>query len=280
MHHKYINQINGERIHTCGDVVCALDGLRKNGASEFTLTLATDVSDLPPISQHGVPQIYFNQLNGIHGHLSDILPHNDNRNMTPSACVLNSNLQLYDQPVNTPTLAPSLQPDQIRHLHDILQETSASISSHGLVHNRATPFPSETPHTSAPWVQKASQDTKKLCCKDLIHAGDWKEWEQAEWLQLNQYHQQHLFGEPCPPPANRGISNLVWSHYYKTDGSNNRKARCTCDGSPRSGQAHTLDHTYASCVDQNATRLFYANAALQNHVIAGADASNAFGEAP
>ena len=45
-------------------------------------------------------------------------------------------------------------------------------------------------------------------------------------------------------------------------------------------QAHTIDHTYASCVYHNTTRLFYANAALHNHIIAGADASNAFGEAP
>ena len=280
MRHNYINQINGERIHTCKDVVRALDGLRKNRASEFTLTLATDVSDLSPISQHGVPQINFNQLNGIHGYLSDILPHNDNRNMTLSASVLNSNLQLYDQPVNTPTLAPSLQPDQIRHLHDILQETSAPISSHGQIHNGVTPFPSDTPHTSAPQVKKARQDTKNLCRKALIHANDWKEWEQAEWLQLNQYRRQNIFGEPCLLPANRRIFNLVWSQYCKNDGTNSKKARCTCDGSLWSGQAHTLDHTYASCVDQNARRLFYVNAALQNHVIAGADASNAFGEAP
>jgi hypothetical protein len=42
---------------------------------------------------------------------------------------------------------------------------------------------------------------------------------------------------------------------------------------------HTLDHTYAACVDQNAARIFYALTAQDNYVIAGADAANAFAEA-
>ena len=88
-----------------------------------------------------------------------------------------------------------------------------------------------------------------------------------------------MFGAPCPLPPGKVIFSLVWSHYLKTDGTAKRKARCTCDGSPRSGQAHTLDHTYASCIDQNTARIFYANAALQNHGVCGADASNAFAEA-
>ena len=88
-----------------------------------------------------------------------------------------------------------------------------------------------------------------------------------------------MFGAPCQRDYSRGLFNLVWTHYYKTDGSNTRKARCTCDGSPCSGQAHTLDHTYASCVNQNAARMFYATAALNNHVIVGMDASNSFAEA-
>ena len=115
---------------------------------------------------------------------------------------------------------------------------------------------------------------------DLLLAEDWDEWEKAEWLQLNQYQRQNMFGTPCPLPQDKGIFNLVWSHYRKTDGTNSRKVRYKCNRSLRLGQAHTLDHTYASCVNQNAARLFYANAALNRHVISGTDASNAFGEAP
>ena len=47
----------------------------------------------------------------------------------------------------------------------------------------------------------------------------------------------------------------------------------------RSEQAHTLDHTYASCIDQNTAQLFYVTAALNNHVLVEADASKAFAEA-
>ena len=88
-----------------------------------------------------------------------------------------------------------------------------------------------------------------------------------------------MCGELFPRHQGKGLFNLVWTHYHKTDGTNTRKDRCTCDGSPRSGQSHTLEHTYASCIDQNADRLFYATADLNNHVIVGADASDVFAEA-
>ena len=41
-----------------------------------------------------------------------------------------------------------------------------------------------------------------------------------------------------------------------------------------------LDETYANCVDQTSSRLFYAIAVVENMLIFGADVSNAFAEAP
>jgi hypothetical protein len=41
-----------------------------------------------------------------------------------------------------------------------------------------------------------------------------------------------------------------------------------------------LDKTYANCVDQTSSQLFYAIAAVENMLIFGADVSNAFAEAP
>ncbi len=38
--------------------------------------------------------------------------------------------------------------------------------------------------------------------------------------------------------------------------------------------------TYANCVDQTSSRMFYAIAAAENLLIYGADVSNAFAEAP
>ena len=57
-------------------------------------------------------------------------------------------------------------------------------------------------------------------------------------------------------------------------------ALCACDGSLRGGQVRHLDFTYANCVDQTSSRIFYAAAAAENLVISGADVSNAFAEAP
>jgi hypothetical protein len=71
----------------------------------------------------------------------------------------------------------------------------------------------------------------------------------------------------------------VWAYAIKAlDGR--KKARFACDGSPRSGQARILDETYANCVDQTSSRLFYGIAAAENMLIYGADVSNAFAEAP
>jgi hypothetical protein len=41
-----------------------------------------------------------------------------------------------------------------------------------------------------------------------------------------------------------------------------------------------LDETYAKCVDQTSSRLFYAISAAENLLVFGADVSNAFAKAP
>ncbi len=46
-----------------------------------------------------------------------------------------------------------------------------------------------------------------------------------------------------------------------------KKARCTCDGSSRSGQVRVLDHTYANI------------ATAENLILYGVDVSNAFAKA-
>jgi hypothetical protein len=59
-----------------------------------------------------------------------------------------------------------------------------------------------------------------------------------------------------------------------------KKARWACDGSPRLGQAKILNETYANCVDQTSSRLFYAVFAAESLLIFGVDVSNAFAKAP
>ena len=87
-----------------------------------------------------------------------------------------------------------------------------------------------------------------------------------------------MFGAPVKVESKSAVFNLVWSYAIKAlDGR--YKARCTCDGSTRAGQVRVLDETYANCVDQTSSRLFYALSAAENLLMFGSDVSNAFGEA-
>lgn len=120
---------------------------------------------------------------------------------------------------------------------------------------------------------------KKLTRGKLLQADDWDDWEKSEWKQLDQYELQNMFGDPTEVDSDGAVFNLVWTYVVK-ELDKRKKARMTCDGSTRGGKVRVLDHTYANCVDQTSSRLFYAAAAAENLVIYGADVSNAFGEAP
>ena len=113
----------------------------------------------------------------------------------------------------------------------------------------------------------------------LLRQEDWSDWQTSEFLQLDQYDSQGMFGAPVSVDSNEAVFNLVWSYGIKAVDAR-KKARCTCDGSPRSGQVRVLDETYANCVDQTSARLFYGIAAAENLIVYGSDVSNAFAEAP
>ena len=88
-----------------------------------------------------------------------------------------------------------------------------------------------------------------------------------------------MFGQPVPRAEDMSVFHLGWTYAIKALDAR-KKARWACDGSLRSGQAKILDETYANCVDQTSSRLFYAVSAAENLLIYGADVSNAFAEAP
>jgi hypothetical protein len=66
-----------------------------------------------------------------------------------------------------------------------------------------------------------------------------------------------MFGTPVSMNNEMAVFHSVWTYAIKALDSC-KKARWTCDGSPRSGQAKILDEMYANCVDQTSSRLFYA----------------------
>jgi hypothetical protein len=125
------------------------------------------------------------------------------------------------------------------------------------------------------YVPRASKLTRGL----LLKQHDWDEWQQAEFLQLDQYELQNMFGDPTVITDLSAVFNLVWTYAVK-ELDQRKKARCTCDGSTRGGQVRVLDFTYANSPDHTCSRVFYALSSAENLLIFGADVSNAFAEAP
>ncbi len=95
----------------------------------------------------------------------------------------------------------------------------------------------------------------KLTRVKLLKQPDWNDWRDSEYLQLNQYDEQGMFGTPQLVDKDAAVFHTVWTYAIKAlDGR--KKACFACDGLPRSGQARILDETYANCVDQTSLRLF------------------------
>ncbi len=64
----------------------------------------------------------------------------------------------------------------------------------------------------------------------LLKQDDWHDWQDSEFLQLDQYNAQGMFGDPVQVDKDDAVFYLVWTYGIKTlDGR--KKARCMCDGS-------------------------------------------------
>jgi hypothetical protein len=113
----------------------------------------------------------------------------------------------------------------------------------------------------------------------LLKQPDWNDWQKSELFWLDQYDKQGMFRTPVLMNNEMAVLHSVWTYAIKALDSH-KKARWACDGSLRSGQAKILDETYANCVDQTSSRLFYAISVVENLLIFGTDVSNAFAKAP
>ena len=122
------------------------------------------------------------------------------------------------------------------------------------------------------WVMRLTRG--KLTLQD-----DLSDWQHLEYLQLDQYDKQGMFGVPVPMKEEDAVFHLVWTYAIKAVGGR-KKAHCVCNGSTRSGMVHVLDETYTNCVNQTSSRLFYAVSAAENLLIFSADVLNAFAKAP
>jgi hypothetical protein len=119
----------------------------------------------------------------------------------------------------------------------------------------------------------------KLTCRKLIQQVDWLDWQDSEYLQLDQYTAQGMFSDPVAMQEGNTIFHLMWTYNVKAVDSQ-KKAQCVCDDSLRLSKVLVLAGTYANRVEQTSMRLFYAVAAAENLLIFGAKVSNAFAKAP
>ena len=75
----------------------------------------------------------------------------------------------------------------------------------------------------------------------LLKGPDWDEWQSSEYLQLNQYQTQGMFGIPTLVDEDAAVFHTVWTYGIKALDAR-KKAPMICGGSLRAGQAHVL-HT-------------------------------------
>ena len=59
-------------------------------------------------------------------------------------------------------------------------------------------------------------------CK-FLKQEDWKLWETSEWLQLDQYKRQNMFGNPVPIQPDQYLFNTVWIYLVKKGRSKTKK---------------------------------------------------------
>ena len=178
--------------------------------------------------QHGIPQLYHDQLNVIAQHLYDMR--------------------------------------QIKNKNEnIIFETDE--------------FTLESPLDMERIINKVKQKHNMFTLQQLLKRDDWEKWNESIFKQLDQYHAQDTFGEPERLPKGANLLSLCWIYLIKT-GCGTYKARCVCNGSPRFRGTVTLAETFASALAQTGARCFWVASSINNFIIIGADASNAFAEAP
>jgi hypothetical protein len=57
--------------------------------------------------------------------------------------------------------------------------------------------------------------TMKLTRGKLLQHQDWLDWQDSEYLQLNQYKDQGMFGKPVAVTKDNAIFHLVWTYSIK-----------------------------------------------------------------
>ena len=87
-----------------------------------------------------------------------------------------------------------------------------------------------------------------------------------------------MFSQPVPTPSKANYLPFVLTYvlkYYST-----RKARAPCNGYPHMQGIVTIGDRHAASLDQAASKTYWTMSVEKGNIVLGADASNAFAEAP
>jgi hypothetical protein len=153
-------------------------------AAQWNTTVILELGLSEKISMHddhGIPMMYFDQLNTIATHLEQIQTNNSDLTIDPSETKKASS------PVQKAIqILKSAKSNTISKLTGILP--------------------------------KSEIKSKKLTRKKVKASKEWETWKLAEWQQLDQYFEQKMFGEPCELPPGANILSLIWCYDVKSDG--------------------------------------------------------------
>jgi hypothetical protein len=154
----------------------AIQSAKHSGKLKAVLVISIDKSvGIHP--QHGVPQLYFDQLHVIANHLQAI----------------NKDMQTVD------TLVPP---------NLTVQLTSAAQFNCSTYQDQSSPTSSlqinPTPLSDLPGG--GTTFTKK----QLLQCHDWPEWQQSIYKMLDQYHDQGMFSDPLPLPKSSHALQMLW----------------------------------------------------------------------
>jgi deoxyuridine 5'-triphosphate nucleotidohydrolase len=246
----YITHINDNEINSIDDIKNHINDHRKQGHDSIKIHFATmERQAMHP--QFGIPQLYHDQLNIIGEHLWEIKNNPD----------WNKTIQ--------EELVADIDESKAKRIYPNYNKKKIGINK---LYGNMSILPT--------WVKiKAIKKKKKLTRRILLKQEDWNDWKLSEHKQLNQYYDQGTFSPPMQRPKDKcNVLPLLWTYLIKDCGT--KKARCVCNGSSKQKGTVTLGDTYAGSLEQNGSRIFWAATALNNYITIGADASNAFAEAP
>ncbi len=240
----YITGINDHPVTTKEEIKQHIQQAKQQNKPTIKVNFAT-IERQAMHPQLGTPQLYHDQMNIIAQHLWEI-----------------RNSPEWQKETNDTIVYTPHQCNNYEKLHNIIEDPEWKF-----IKGLTTRF-----------KVAALKKRKKLTRRYLQQQPDWDDWLNSEAKQLNQYESQGTFGTPQALPKGANLLPLLWTYMIKDCGT--KKARCVCNGSPKQRGAVTLANTYAGSLEQVGARIFWAATAIHNFVTIGADASNAFAEAP